>query len=117
MVAWQPLPQTAKLLLDDADRLAMAGRYGDAAHLLLLRGIEDIAERNPRLLRPALTSREIAALKQLPQLPRGAFQSIAQIVEQALFAERALGQEDFRRCRAEYERLAFAAGWAAEAAS
>jgi hypothetical protein len=115
-VEWRPAPLAAKLLLNDADALAMAGRYGEAAHLLLLRGIQDIAERNPALLRPALTSREIGALQQLPQIPRSAFARIAQIVELAFFAERAVGADDFNRCRAEYERFAFPAAWSAEAA-
>jgi hypothetical protein len=115
-IAWQPAPQTAKLLLDDADALAMAGCYGAAAHLLLLRGIQDIAERNPALLRPALTSREIGALQQLPQIPRNAFARIAEIVEQALFAGRALGVDDFSSARSEYERLALPAAWSADAA-
>lgn len=113
---WRPAPLAAKLLLNDADALAMAGRYGEAAHLLLLRGIQDIAERNPSLLRPALTSREIGALQQLPQVPRSAFARIAEIVELAFFAERAMGADDFKRCRAEYERFAFPAGWSAGAA-
>lgn len=116
-MAWQPAPLAAKLLLNDADALAMAGRYGDAAHLLLLRGIQDIAERNPSLLRPALTGREIGVLQQLPQVPRSAFARIAQIVEQALFAERTVGAEEFKRCRAEYERFAFPAAWSAGAIS
>ena len=115
-VKWRPAPLTAKLLLNDADALAMAGRYGEAAHLLLLRGIQDIAERNPSLLRPALTSREISALRQLPQIPRAAFAQIAEIVELGFFAEHALGADDFKRCRTEYERFAFPAGWSADAA-
>jgi hypothetical protein len=115
-IDWRPASQAAKLLLNDADALAAAGRYGDAAHLLLLHGIQDIAERNPALLRPALTSREIGGLQQLPQIPRGAFMRIAQIVELPLFAERALTASDFMRCRSEYERFAFPAAWSPEAA-
>ncbi|HEY1615425.1 MAG TPA: DUF4129 domain-containing protein [Rhizomicrobium sp.] len=114
---WRPAPQAARLLLLEADTLAARGQFGEAAHLLLLRGIEDIVERRPMLVKQALTSREIAALEQLPTAPRTAFARIAQVVERALFAGHTIGADDFARCRLAYEHFALPGGWSAEPAT
>ncbi|HWT13705.1 MAG TPA: DUF4129 domain-containing protein, partial [Allosphingosinicella sp.] len=81
------------------------------AHLLLFRSIEDIESRRPRLVRPALTSRDIAALDAIPERPRGAFSRMARLVERSLFARRPLAEGDWRDCRAAYEEFAFVEGW------
>ena len=70
-------------------RSPRAGRYSEAAHLLLFRSIEDIDARRPDLVRPALTSRDIAALPRSPARPRRAFARIAMMVERSLFARAA----------------------------
>lgn len=108
---WRPAAAPARALLGEADSLAAAGRYSEAAHLLLWRSIEDIDQRRPELLRPALTSRDIAALPAIPSRPRGAFARIAMLVERSLFARRPLAEADWRDCRAAYEEFAFAEGW------
>lgn len=108
---WRPEAGPARQLLAEADSLAAAGRYSEAAHLLLFRSIEDIEARRPDLLRPALTSRDIAALDSIPARPRGAFARIAALVERGLFARRDLAEEDWRLCRSSYEEFAFAGGW------
>ncbi len=110
-VDWRPEPWKARALLADADRLAAAGRFDEAARLLLLRGIDDIDERRPRLVGPALTARDIAALEALPPAARGAFTPIAAAVEQSLFGGRRLNAEGFARCRADYEAFALPAVW------
>jgi hypothetical protein len=104
---WRPAPELARNLLRDADALAAHGAYGEAVHLLLLRGIEHIDENRPELVKPALTSREIGALDQLPTAARTAFGFMARIVERALFARRDIAASDFAQCRDAYERLAF----------
>ncbi len=108
---WQPAEAPARQLLAEADALAAAGRYSEAARLLLHRSVEDIAGRQPDLLRPALTSRDIAALPAIPEQPRSAFARIAALVERGLFAKIDLGESDWRDCRAAYEEFAFAGGW------
>jgi hypothetical protein len=108
---WRPAEAPARELLAEADALAAGGHYSDAAHLLLFRSIEDIDRRRPDLVGPALTSRDIAALAQIPERPRGAFARIAALVERGLFARRALDGGDWRDCRAAYEEFAFADGW------
>jgi hypothetical protein len=109
--SWRPEAGEARELLSEADALAAQGRFSEAAHLLLFRSIEDIDSRRPDLVRPALTSRDIAALDALPARPRGAFGRIAAMVERSLFAQRALEAPDWRDCRSAYEEFAFADGW------
>jgi len=108
---WRPAEAPARALLSEADALAARGLYSEAAHLLLFRSIEDIDSRRPDLVRPALTSRDIAALPAIPDRPRGAFARIAALVERSLFARRPLAEPDWRDCRAAYEDFAFAEGW------
>lgn len=110
---WRPAEAPARALLAEADALAAGGHYAEAAHLLLHRSIGDIETRRPRLVRPALTSRDIAGAPDLPPGPRDAFAGIVAAVERSLFGGRALGEADWRDCRAAYERFAFAGAWRA----
>ena len=109
--SWRPDAAPARALLSEADSLAAKGLFSEAAHLLLFRSIEDIDSRRPDLVRPALTSRDIAALPAIPERPRGAFARIAMLVERSLFARRPLAEPDWRDCRAAYEEFAFVDGW------
>jgi hypothetical protein len=108
---WRPEPEQARALLDDADRLAAAGRFGEAIHLLLFRSIDDLAGRRPGLVRPALTSRDIAGLEQMPPAARGAFARIAEQVERSVFGGRPVSGEDFAHVRGDYQTFAFSEGW------
>jgi hypothetical protein len=114
---WRPTPETARLLLSDADALAAQGRHAEAIHLILLRSIQEIARHRPAALKPALTSREISALRELPEAARTAFAHIARIVERALFAGREVGQREFAECREAYERFAFPELWSIRTAA
>lgn len=107
---WRPTAQQAQVLLADADALAADGRFDEAAHLLLLRGVQDIRDQRPGVVRPALTSRDIAALEVLPDAARSAFGAIAQIVERSFFGGRAVGPDGWRICRAAYETFALGGG-------
>jgi hypothetical protein len=109
--SWRPEATEARELLGEADALAADGRYSEAAHLLLFRSIEDIDDKRPDLVRPALTSRDICALEEIPGRPRSAFARIAAMVERSLFAGRPLVSGDWTDCRAAYEEFAFAEGW------
>lgn len=109
--AWRPSEEQAVQLLDEADILANAGRYDEAARLLLHRSIGEIDAHRPDLVRPALTSRDIAGHPLLPAGPAAAFARIAALVERSLFARRSLGPDDWQNCRAAYHDFAFAAGW------
>ena len=74
---WSPEAAPARSWLREADALAAQGRYAEAVHHLLFRSIEDIGRRRPRLVRPALTSRELAAAEALPPPARSLFARIA----------------------------------------
>jgi hypothetical protein len=109
--AWRPAQAPARALLREADSLAEQGRYSEAAHLLLFRSIEDIASRRPKLVRPALTSRDIANAPELPAGARRSFTTIVTLVERSLFGGSSLLEQDWRECRSAYERFAFAEAW------
>lgn len=108
-VAEWSLPRAEALaLLEDADRMAAEGRYGEAAHLLLQRSVRHIAEARPHWLLPASTAREIARLPQLPSAARAAFAVIAGRVETSRFARRALTLEDWQAARRAYADFSLA---------
>jgi hypothetical protein len=113
---WRPELEAARNLLREADLLASQGKYAEAVHLILLRSIEDIGKHKPGLVRPAMTSREIGALRQLPSAARTTFVTIMQIVERALFAGLQIVAADFAQCREAYERFAFPGVWHGAAA-
>jgi hypothetical protein len=110
--AWRPTHAQALALLEEVDRLAAAGLYAEAAHLLLHRSIQDIQGRRPNVVRPALTSRDISALPALPEAARKAFVGIARVVERSRFGGAPVGREDFADCRRAYEAFAFPEVWA-----
>ena len=105
---WAPERGAALVLLEDADRLAAAGRFDEATHLLLQRSVGQIAEERPDWLHPASTAREITGLPGLPEAARSAFAIMAERVERSLFALRALGAEDWQAARAAYADFALA---------
>lgn len=105
---WAPDRDAALALLEHADRLAAAGHYGEAAHLLLKRSVGQIGEARPGWLSPASTSREIGALRGLPERARQPFATIAQVVERSLFGLRGAGEGDWHRAREAYADFALA---------
>ncbi|HEY3951249.1 hypothetical protein [Phenylobacterium sp.] len=108
---WRPEPEKARALMEEADHLAGAGRFDEAVHLLLFRSIDDIAGRRPGVVRPALTSRDIARLDGMPGVARDAFGRIAARVETSFFGGRPVSRQDFAAARGDYETFAFAEGW------
>lgn len=107
---WQPTARDARDLLADADALAAAGQYAEAAHLILLRSVADIERRLPRAVKDSLTSREIAALPALPEAARSTFGDIARLVEISLFGGKPVVRDDYASCRAAYEAFALPGG-------
>jgi hypothetical protein len=108
---WEPDAAPARALLAEADALAASGQFSEAAHLLLLRSVEDIGARKPTLLKPSSTSREIAAMSGLPDKARATFALIARHVEASLFGTEQLDAEGWDACRDAYGRFALAAEW------
>ena len=108
---WRPEAGPARQLLREADALAAAGHYAEAVHLLLRRSVEEIERRRPHLVRPALTSRDIAAASALPPDARRVFSGIAAIVETSLFGGRAVDAQGWQSARAAYEDFALPQAW------
>jgi hypothetical protein len=108
---WLPDEMPARSWLEEADELARLGRYAEAAHHLLFRSIDDISSRRPNLIRPALTSREIAAAQGIPERARELFAAIARLVERSLFGARPVGESDWLEARGAYSDFALAGAW------
>jgi len=109
--AWRPDRAMARALLEDADRLAAAGQFTEAAHVLLFRSIADVRNRAPHLIAPSLTSRDIARLPEIPAGPRSAFSKISDVVEHAVFGRRPVDEPGWIACRDAYAVFAFPEGW------
>ena len=110
---WAPAEAGARSWLEEADALARDGRFAEAIHHLLFRSIEDIAQRRPKLVRPALTSRELARAEALPDSVRDLFARISALVERSLFGGRSVGSEDWQSARAAYADLVLPRSWRA----
>jgi hypothetical protein len=108
---WAPEAAPARSWLREADALAAQGRYAEAVHHLLFRSVEDIARRRPRLVRPALTSRELAAAEALPPPARSLFARIAALVEHSLFGGRPVEADDWTAARTAYADLVLPGTW------
>ena len=106
-------PAPVRAWLREADALAALGRFGDAAHLLLLRSVEDLARRRPGSVQPALTARELAAAPVLPPRARERFAGIAALVERSLFGGGDVNAEDWAAARADYAEFALPGAWRA----
>jgi len=106
---WTPTAAKARTLLEDADRLAAEGHYDEAVHILLFRSIEDIDQRWPNTVRPALTSRDIAGHAHLSETARRTFSGIAEVVERSFFGGADVGAGDFKACREAYAAFALPA--------
>lgn len=105
---WVPDQQEALALLEEADRLAAAGQYDEATHLLLKRSVGQIAQARPDLVEPSSTARELSAEPRLPEGARTAFAIIAARVERSLFALTALSAADWQAARDAYADFALA---------
>lgn len=105
-LGWQPDRGAALALLEDADRLAEAGDYGAAVHLLLHRSVGQIALARPDMVEPSSTARELAGQPSLPDKARTAFGVIATAVERNLFALQELGRDDWQLARGAYADFA-----------
>ena len=108
---WAPEDAATRSWLEEAEALAHQGRYAEAIHHLLFRSIEDLARRRPNLVRPALTSRELAASPAVPGRARDLFAGIARLVERSLFGGRAVGESEWIEARDSYAEFALAGSW------
>jgi hypothetical protein len=108
---WVPDAAPARAWLEEADALAARGQFAEAVHHLLRRSIDDIAWRRPQLVRPALTSRDIAGAEGIPARARALFRPIVAIVERSLFGGRPVSADDWSATRAAYADFALPKAW------
>lgn len=102
----------ARALLAEADALAAQGRFAEAVHFLLYRSVEDIEGKRPGLVKPAMTSRDLADAHDLPPVARGAFSRIARAVEISLFGGRSIDAGAWDACRSAYAEMTVPKNWA-----
>ena len=108
---WAPDFAPAREWLSEADALAARGLYAEAVHHLLFRSVEDIRQKRPQLVRPSLTSRELAAATGIPTIARELFARIAGYVEHSLFGGHPVGADDWMKARAAYADFALPGQW------
>ena len=82
--------------LDSAERLAAAGRFAEAIHVLLLETLSALSRAAQ--LAPSLTSREIVARVPLPARARDALSGLVLAVEVSRFGGAAAGERDYHAC-------------------
>lgn len=97
-----------RTVLDDAERLAAAGRFAEAVHALLMRTIEALGRQI--VVSRALTSREILARAGLPTDARVALADLVSAVEITRFGGRGADADDYARCVACFDRIRVALG-------
>lgn len=110
---WTPEAAPARAWLEEADALAARGQFAEAVHHLLRRSIDDIAWRRPQLVRPALTSRDIAGAEGIPSGARSLFMPIVAIVERSLFGGRPVSADEWTATRQAYAEFALPQAWRA----
>jgi hypothetical protein len=89
-------PAPLDVPLDSAERLAAAGRFAEAIHLLLLETLAALSRAAQ--LAPSLTSREIVARVPLPARARDALLGLVLAVEISRFGGAPAGERDYRAC-------------------
>jgi hypothetical protein len=93
------------VVLAAADELAREGRYAEAMHVLLLRGLADIRARLDEPFADSLTSREILRSARLPEQARDSLRDVVGHVEWTYFGEYPAGQQDYAACRVSFNAL------------
>jgi hypothetical protein len=91
-----------------ADELARGGRYVEAMHVLLLKGLADIRQRLNEQFADSLTSREIMRRARLSDAGAGALRDIVLGVERTYFGEHPAGPPEYAACRRRFDELSAA---------
>ncbi len=88
--------------LDEADRLARDGTYGEAIHVMLLSLVEALNRGIGRRLAHSLTGREIVGAAGLAEQPGAALSRIVGVAERGHFGGRVSSLADYEECRRDY---------------
>jgi hypothetical protein len=92
-----PLPD-----LDEIERLARAGAFAEAIHLMLLRALEALRNRLGTSWAKSLTSREIARRSELAPTDRSALRMLVGAVEISKFGGKSANEQIYRACLDQY---------------
>lgn len=98
-------PRFPASAIDEAERFAREGRYGEAIRKLLALTFEALRGREGVRLEPWLTGREVVREARVPDAVRSPLGSLVNAVELSLFANCEPSRADFERCAAEYRAL------------
>lgn len=107
-VTAQPIVRTADAPLpelDEIERLARAGAYAEAIHLMLLRALEALRRRLGASWAKSLTSREIARRTELPASDRSALKMLVGAVEISRFGGQSANEQIYRACLDQYRLI------------
>lgn len=107
-VAAQPIARTADAPLPDIDeieRLARAGAFAEAIHLMLLRALEALRHRLGTSWTKSMTSREIARRSELPATDRSALKMLVGAVEISRFGGQSANEQIYRACLDQYRLI------------
>jgi uncharacterized protein DUF4129 len=94
--------------LGDAEELARRGEFREAIHTLLLRTLEELARTASVRVAPAMTSREILGRVPLLADARDALAGLITAVELTHFGGDEATEQDYLRCRAQFQVFATA---------
>jgi len=92
--------------LTEAERLAAAGRFGEAVHVLLLLAVDRLGADRETRPADACTSRELARLLPRTGEERTLFLRLVTTVEHFLFGDRPVNENQYRTCLDAFQRLA-----------
>ncbi|HNB26326.1 MAG TPA: DUF4129 domain-containing protein [Alphaproteobacteria bacterium] len=105
-IAAIPAPGEAPLPpLDEIERLARAGAYAEAIHLMLLRALETLRRRLGTSWAKSLTSREIVRRSELPGTDRQALKVLVGAVEICRFGGQQANEQIYRACLDHYRSI------------
>jgi hypothetical protein len=107
-LATQPIVRSADAPLPDLDeieRLARAGAYAEAIHLMLLRALEALRRRLGTSWAKSMTSREIARRSELPASDRSALKMLVGAVEISRFGGQSANEQIYRACLDQYRLI------------
>jgi len=91
---------------DEVERLAAAGRYSEAIHLLLLQSIAFAIATTSAIVRPAATGRELVNQLPIPDDSRSALRRLVRAVEWCHFGGAEATREQYEACRADFRAIA-----------
>ena len=94
---------------DESERLAEAGDFSAAIHLLLLLAVDRLQGHGRAVLPRCLTSREVLGRARPPGEAGDALAGLVAAVEASHFGETAADEATWRRCRDGYRLIAAAA--------